>query len=102
MVNRAPPEQHDHRKYSQLGTFSYSYLLSPAQILCLFKAIARVCTPKRTKGGPSAYFASWLWHALGCVINPLSLSFTVSLYLVYQGERLDLTCGSPGVWSWEL
>jgi hypothetical protein len=37
---------------------------------------------------------------LGCVIDLLSLPFTMSLYLASKGEWLDLTNGNPGVWVW--
>jgi hypothetical protein len=31
------------------------------------------------------------WHVPGCVTNLLSLPFTMSLYLVYRDEWLNLT-----------
>jgi hypothetical protein len=37
----------------------------------------------------------------GSVINLLFLPFSMFLYLVYKGEWLDLTWGSPGDWDWD-
>jgi hypothetical protein len=42
-----------------------------------------VCAPKVTEHGLIAYFA-----------NSLVLPFTTTLYLVYWGKWLDLTCGT--------
>jgi hypothetical protein len=38
-------------------------------------------------------------HVPGHVRNLLSLLFSMSLYLAYKGGWLNITCGSPGVWS---
>jgi hypothetical protein len=52
------------------------------------------------ENGLSAYPASSQGMFQSGVINLLSLTFNMFLYLAYRGKWPDLTCGSPGVWAW--
>jgi hypothetical protein len=79
-----------------LGLFNCAYLLSPAPKSYLFKPKAYTYTLKMAKDELSAYFAS-PWRVPGCVINILSLFFTMSL--LYRGKWPDLARGIPRVWA---
>lgn len=58
-------------------------------VLCLVKPIALVCTLKMAKE----------LCLLGHVVNLLSLTFILSLYLAYRGQWLDPGYRIPGVWA---
>jgi hypothetical protein len=81
------------------GTVPYGHLLSPALTLCLFKANAHICTPKMAEDG-QCLLCLFPQRVLYCVINLLSLSVAMSLYLAFRGEWPDLPCRIPRVWAW--
>jgi hypothetical protein len=77
----------------------YAYLSSPTPILCLFKPRPHFCSLKVTEDGLKYLHCLFSWCVPSHVIT---LSFSMSLYLPYWGEWLDLTCGSSGVWALDV
>jgi hypothetical protein len=74
----------------------HTYCLLPL-ILCLFKPIPHVYTPKMAEHG--LVLTLPLFTLCPGLCNKSFSTFTMPLYWVYGASRTDLTCGIPGVWA---
>jgi hypothetical protein len=86
------------RLYLWLNCLTMHILVPWPQFFCLFKPIAHVCIPKMAEDELSAYCSSSHSIPEPCNKPPFSV-FTMPLYLVFRGRRLDLAYGISGVWA---